>query len=118
MDLTQFSLAELNKMTKAAIIDALVEDQRIDASLPIERDKYGNAIRQLQRTKDAYGKVIQEKVIRWTYYDAAEGTVNEIITEDAKERATVKHTLDGEGPTLRKVAIAVPIKPEPILIER
>jgi len=116
--LTDNTPDELRAMGIDAIIEAILEDVRIDASLPIERDKYGNAIRQLQRTKDAYGKVIQEKVIRWTYYDAAEGTVNEIITEDAKERATVKHTLDGEGPTLRKVAIAVPIKPEPILIER
>ena len=110
MDLTELTLAELDKLTKAELIAAIVEDQRIDASLPIERDKYGNAIRQLQRTKDAYGKVVEEKVIRWTYYDTKAGIINEIITEDAKEIATVKHTLDGKQPTLRKVAIIKPIR--------
>ena len=104
---------ELRKMDKEDIIAAILEDVRIDASLPIERDEHGNAIRHVQRTKDAYGKIIEEKIIRWTYYDAKEGTVNEIITEAAKEQATVKHTLDGKQPTLRKVAIA-----EPTAIER
>ena len=118
MDLTQLTPAELDKLTKAELITAIVEDQRVDASLPIKRDEYGNAIRRLQRTEDAYGKVLEEKVIRWTYYDAKEGTVNEIITEDAKERAKVKHTLDGKQPTLRKVAIVKPIELELIPIER
>ena len=114
MDLTQLTPAELDKLTKAELIAAIVEDQRIDASLPIERDKYQNPIRQLQRTKDAYGKVIEERVIRWTYYgDGSTGEVNEIITEDAKEQAIVKHTLDGEQPTLKRVPII-----EPIPIER
>ena len=111
MDLTQLTPIELDKLTKAELIAAIVEDQRIDASLPIERDEYGNAIRQLQRTEDAYGKVVEERTIRWTYYDAEEGTVNEIITEDAKEIATVKHTLDGEQPTLKRALIAKPIEP-------
>ena len=110
MDLTQLTPIELDKLTKAELIAAIVEDRRIDASLPIERDKYGNAIRYLQRTKDAYGKVIEERTIRWTYYgDGSTGEINEIITEDAKEIATVKHTLDGEQPTLTKVAIVKPI---------
>ena len=119
IDLTQLTPTELDKLTKAGLIAAIVEGQRIDTSLPIERDKYGNAIRQLQRTKDAYGKVIEEKVIRWTYYgDGSTGEVNEIITEDAKERVTVKHTLDGAQPTLVRRVIAEPIpleaEPEPV----
>jgi len=104
---------EARKLGIDTLLEAIFEDVRIDASLPIERDEHGNAIRHVQRTKDAYGKIIEEKIIRWTYYDAKEGTVNEIITEAAKEQATVKHTLDGKQPTLRKVAIA-----EPTAIER
>ena len=118
MDLTQLTPQELDKLTKAELIAAIVEDQRIDASLPIERDEHRDPVRHVQRTKDAYGKVIEERTIRWTYYDAEEGTVNEIITEAAKEQATVKHTLDGEQPTLKRVLIAKPIELEPILIER
>ena len=115
MDLTQLTPAELDKLTKAELIAAIVEDVRIDANLPIERDKYQNPIRRVQRTEDAYGKVLEEKVITWTYYgDSSTGEVNEIITEDAKEIATVKHTLDGEQPTLTRALIAVPIEPIPI----
>ena len=105
IDLTTLSPAQLNKLTKAELIAAIVEDQRIDASLPIERDEYGNAIRQLQRTKDAYGKVIEEKVIRWTYYDAKEGTVDEITVEDDTERLVVKHFTDGRQPIASKKLI-------------
>ena len=108
-DLTQLTPAELNKLTKDQLIAAIVEDQRIDASSPIERDEYGNAIRQLQRAKDAYGKVIEERVIRWTYYDAEEGTVDEITVEDDKERLVVKHYTDGRQPIMLKK----PIKPIP-----
>ena len=104
-DLTQLTPAELDKLTKAELIAVIVEDQRIDASLPIERDEYGNAIRQLQRTKDAYGKVIEEKVITWTYYDAKEGTVDEIIIEDDKEQMVVKHYTDGRQPIMIKKPI-------------
>ena len=104
MNLTELTPTELRTMIKdepEELIAIIVEDQRIDASLPIERDEHGNAIRQLRRTKDAYGKIIEEKVIRWTYYgDDSTGEVNEIITESAKEIATVKHTLDGKQPTL------------------
>ena len=115
VDLPFLTPAELRAMGIDAIIDALAEDQRIDASLPIERDKYQNPIKHVQRTKDAYGKVVEERTIRWTYYgDGSTGEVNEIITEDAKEIATVKHALDGEQPTLTKVAIVKPIEPIPI----
>jgi len=110
---------EARKLGIDTLLEAIFEDVRIDASLPIERDEHGNAIRHAQRTKDAYGKVIEEKVIRWTYYgDGSTGEVNEIIIEDAKEQVTVKHTLDGKQPMLTKVLIAVPIKPELKPIER
>ena len=109
MDLTDKTPDELRKMGIDAIIEAVLEDVRIDASLPIERDEHGNAIRHVQRTKDAYGKVIEERTIRWTYYEP--GVVNEIIIEDGKEQAIVKHTLDGKQPMLRKIAIVKPIEP-------
>ena len=109
-DLTTLSPAQLNKFTKAELIAAIVEEQWIDASLPIERDEYGNAIRQLQRTKDAYGEIVEEKIIRWTYYDAKEGTVDEITVEDDKERLVVKHFTDGRQPVGSKSLI----KPVPM----
>ena len=112
MDLTRLTPAELDKLTKDQLITAIVEDQRIDASLPIERDEYGNAIRQLQRMKDAYGQVIEEKVIRWTYYDAKEGTVDEITVEDDTERLIVKHFTDGRQPIAIKKPIPIPIPRE------
>ena len=109
-DLSDKTLAELNKLTKAELIAAILEDVRIDASLPIKRDEYGNATRQLQKTKDAYGKVIEEKVITWTYYDAKEGIVDEITVEDDKEQVVVKHYTDGKQP----IAIKKPIEPIPL----
>ncbi len=113
--MTELTPAELQKLTQAELIAIILDDQRIDASLPIERDKYGNSIRQLQRTKDAYGKVVEERVIRWTYYDAEEGIVDEIIVEDDKEQLVVKHHIDGRQPTAVKRLIA---ELTPIPLER
>ena len=106
MDLT---LAELNKMTKANIIAAILEDQTY-SDVNLVKDEHGNNVKMTEVVRNAYGVVVGGKTVRWTYYDPKEGTVNEIITNDGKVEDTVKHTLDGKQPTLKRVAIAQPIE--------
>lgn len=104
-EILQLPRKELDRLTKAVIVAAILEEQRIDASLPIEQDEFGNPVYQLQRTLSGDGSLFSKREIRWTYHDAEKGVVNEIIIEGAKEVATVKHTLDGKQPTLKRAAI-------------
>ena len=109
MDLTQLTPAELDKLTKAELIAAILEDLTY-SDVNLAKDKFGNNVELTETMKDAYGVVVGGKTVRWTYYgDGSTGEVNEIITEDGKEIATVKHTLDGKQPTLKRVLIAEPI---------
>jgi len=103
INLIQLTPAELRTMGIDAIIDAVLEGQTYTEMDPLVKDKFGNNLNHAWRVRDSLtGNLISTHRVTWSYYDAKEGTVDEIITEDAKEIATVKHTLDGKQPTMKK----------------
>lgn len=107
MDLTQLTPAELDKLTKDQLIAGILEGQTY-SDVNLVKDKDGNNVELTEVTRDAYGKVLATKAVKWSYYDAGAGTVNEITVDEGKERLIVKHTLDGKQPTATKQLITEP----------
>ena len=106
MDLTQLTPTQLSKMTKEAIIQAILEGQTYTQTT-VERDKDGNQLRQVEMTYDAYtGNLVGRREIAWTYYEL--GVVDEITTTEKAPDGkpvrghTVKHYADKQ-PRLIKV---------------
>jgi len=130
IDLQSKTLDELRAMDKEDIIKAIFEGETY-SDPRLVKDQYGNNVELVEATYRKYdGNLVGRRVVRWTYHDAKEGTVKDIITEDGKERATVTHSLDGRQPTLKRVPIAEPIPleelggidvkqmPEPVVVEQ
>ena len=107
MDLTQLTPTELRKMTKEAIIQAVLEGQTYSQTI-IERDEDGNQLRQVDETFDAYtGNLIGRREIEWTYYEP--GVVDEItVTEKAVDGKVidayaVKHYADRQPKVIKQL---------------
>lgn len=101
---------EVRELTKEQLIEHILEGQTYTANEYRHEDEYHNATEQGWEIRDSYtGNLISKHRVVWTYHDAKKGTVNEIITEDGKERTIVKHTLDGKQPSLIRRAIEEPI---------
>jgi len=107
-DIQAMNPNDARKLPQEELVKAIYEGQTY-SDVNLVKDEFGNNAELTETVRDAYGNVLSTKVVKWTYYSAKEGTVNEIITEDGKERAEVKHTLDGRQPTLKRVAITQPI---------
>jgi len=130
IDLQSKTLDELRAMDKEDIIKAIFEGETY-SDPHLVKDQFGNNVELVDEIRQKYdGNLVGRRVVRWTYHDAKEGIVNEIITEDGKVRDMVTHPLDGRQPTLRRVPIAEPVPleelggmggaavvPEPVLPE-
>jgi len=130
MDLIDKTPAELRAMDKEDIIKVIFEGETY-SDPKLVKDQYGNNVELVDEIRRKYdGNLVGRRVVRWTYHNAKEGTVKDIITEDGKERAIVTHPLNGRQPALRRVPIAEPIPleelsgtvvkqmPEPIVVEQ
>ena len=113
MDLTELTPTELDKLTKDQLIAHILEGQTY-SDVNLAKDKDGNNVELTEVVKDAWGKEVSSKTVRWTYYPS--GEVDEITVTDDKERLVVKHYTDGEQPTVTKKLIK-PVEPDPIPLE-
>ena len=97
------TLVELTALTKAQLIDKMLEGVTETTSVLTKREDGENVLLE-ETTKDAYGKVVGSRVVAWTYYKT--GEVNEIgvVQMDALGKAVetynVKHYLDGRQPEM------------------
>jgi len=105
IDIQAMNPNDARKLSVETFVGAIFEGQTY-SDVNLVKDEHGNNVELTETVRDAHGKVASSRIVTWTYYDAEKGIVNEIITEDGKERAIVKHTLDGKSPKLKKMLIA------------
>jgi len=103
-DLTTKTLAQLQELTKAQLIAAILEGQT-DTELEDSEDGPHGQVRRVYLTTDRLtGKVLRRTRTDWSYHP--NGDVDEITTverdQDEKEigRNRVKHHQDGREPEL------------------
>lgn len=110
MILSELSPTELNKMTKAGIIAAVLEGAtRVSVSLEQRED--GESLLLEETTTDAYGVLLDTRTVEWSYYVTGEVKNITVIERDAEGKATgyvVKHPKAGQ-PTLAKIGSVGPI---------
>lgn len=101
MDLSSKSVAELNSMSKAAIIAAITADRTETTRTAYKYDARGPLL-QVDETHDATGKLLSTRTVTWTYHKS--GEIYEVLTVETdgagKETALrlVRHDTPGAQP--------------------
>jgi hypothetical protein len=117
-EIRQIGIVEARRLKLEDVLQAAFDGVTYVVWKAQEQDKFGNWTRQAYEVhNEADGNLLDACETRWTYHDAAKGSVSEITVDrgiGVKDRLVIAHDEEGKVTSARRAVIM----PEPDPIEK